>query len=225
MNPTTITEKWTNPVFRVYLTKRTDQCDYNLCAITFQFTQDSFVKFGEQQKIECDMDYPIRVLKINKDDPECGAEEAAADSVMQCYTLKHRGYLLRHINIGGEIYEPAAGMEFWVPLVPRPRNMRDGCIQLYNKDRSQDNCASVLVNMQHNSIPFMDLSGTFHYKGRISSMLTDNNECVKCNREATIFSAGNKITAYLDHETHKLHSVQDEVAFYEMERVVSYNPK
>lgn len=209
------TPKTIQPTFRAYLINKSDD---NFASIAFQFANE-YEEYDEQTGMELyDTDYPIRVLKIDNEAPEC------ADSVLKCYSLKNRGYLLRHINIGGQIYEPEKGMELWFPLVSRPRNMCDGAVELQHQ-YADDGQVGVLLSLRHNCIPFMDLSGTFHYKGSIIAIENTGDESVPCRRDATVFSSGGKITAYLDHKTHKMHSVRSEVAFYEMERVVCYKQK
>lgn len=203
-------EQSKRPAFRVYFGKKSpDNKDVGDYEITFQF-KHNYAEYKEPSESLHAADYPIQVLRINQGEPMC------CDAVLRAFPMKRCGYIVSHIILNNELYRSAFHFEYWFPLVGKPSGLEDGTVQLYC---GGDNRAhlSVLLNMDNEGIPFMDLSGTFHIKGKIVATEVKSDVFVNCKKDVTVFSSGGKVTSYLDHETHLLHSVKNETTFYEME--------
>lgn len=208
-------EQSQRPLFRAYLKKyNNDQCYPRDYVILFQF-KHHYAEYKEPWETLSDDDYPIQVLQIDKGEPMC------CDATLKAIRLKRLGYVVSHIILDNEQYQTTSKLKYWFPLIDRPADLEDGAVQLYCQDnRFKGNQSSVLLNMDNEGIPFMDLSGTFHLKGRmVAAIEMKRNVFVSCKRDVTVFSSEGKITSYLDHETHLLYSVESETTFCEMERL------
>jgi hypothetical protein len=102
--------------------------------------------------------------------------------------------------------------------VEKPAELDDGALRLFHKSETEDRI-SIVANIKNHRIPFLDLSGTFHYPASIVSREVDYGEYVCCEKDerATLFSLDGKFKAYLDHTTHQIYEISYEVCYYQIE--------
>ena len=199
------------PVFTVALIKshETKNAEYT---IKFQF-QNHYKEFAGTWQTLDPANYPIHVLSLN------GETVSHSNGVFSTASTDF-GCVLNMIRLeDGTTFESPENVRHWFPLVEKPAELDDGALRLFHTSEIEDRI-SIVANIKNNRIPFLDLSGTFHYPARIVSREVDYGEYVSCEKDerATLFSLDGKFKAYLDHTTHLIYEIAYEAQYCQIEK-------
>lgn len=194
------------PVFEVSLVNSYDPGNKG-CMIKFQF-QHHYKKFAETWKSLDPANYPVRVLSVN------GTSVPYSNGMLSTASTDF-GCILTMIRLeNGTMYESPDNARYWFPLVEKPAELDDGALRLFHVSQLEDNL-SIVANIENNRMPFLDLSGAFHYPAYIVSREVDYGKynCCEKKERATLFALDGKFKAYLDHTKHKIYELTYEIQY------------
>ena len=115
--------------------------------------------------------------------------------------------LFRDLLFNGRVYSPKVDEYVLFPEMKCSPNIPDGSVELRLSDERR-----IIAKFSEKSAPFLDASGTFHYKVRIIATEIQQ-KWIKTNTTAVLFVSGVECKAILDQKAHLIYSVSGEKTF------------
>lgn len=122
--------------------------------------------------------------------------------------------ILHYIRFAGKTYAPSPN-EYAV--LDQGSKIPDGSIHL----QFSQSCdiQSTIVKIMNKPTPYMDETGTFHYKAKILAREDPSGKWVKTDTNATVFISGCQCQAILDQDKHLIYSVKSEKMFRKIRKL------
>ena len=115
--------------------------------------------------------------------------------------------LFRDLLFNGRVYSPKDDEYVLFPDMKCSPNIPDGSVELRLSDKRR-----IIAKFSEKSSPFLDASGTFHYKVRIIATEIQQ-KWTSTNTNAVLFVSGVECKAILDPKAHLIYSVSGEKTF------------
>jgi len=190
-------------------------------------------------------EHPIRILEIDDKqyDCDCGyavaysltLESSEPSSMTRSFSkllkleINHdridtddygKCRVLHYIRFAGKTYAPTPNEYAIFPSIDgekRPK-IPDGSTHLQFSELCD--VKSVIVRILNSPPPFMDETGTFHYKAKIIAREDSRGKWTKTDTNATVFiSGGLECQAILDQDKHLIYSVKNEKMFRKIRKM------